>query len=131
MPFAYAKVLHNLAELGSPSVLADGLPGLSLRMGKMKAGPVVSDNGNFIIDAPFPEHLMKDPTDLLSRIKMLTGVVEVGLFCGMAKAAYFGNEDGTVQIRNADGTTAKLVSVPDVPVIADTIAEQLRESAIE
>ena len=23
---------------------------------------------------------------------MLTGVVEVGLFCGMAKAAYFGNE---------------------------------------
>lgn len=22
---------------------------------------------------------------------MLTGVVEVGLFCGMAKAAYFGN----------------------------------------
>lgn len=25
-------------------------------------------------------------------IKMLTGVVEVGLFCGMAKAAYFGND---------------------------------------
>lgn len=23
---------------------------------------------------------------------MLTGVVEVGLFCGMAKAAYFGND---------------------------------------
>jgi ribose 5-phosphate isomerase len=29
---------------------------------------------------------------LLTRIKMLTGVVEVGLFCHMAKAAYFGNE---------------------------------------
>ncbi len=26
---------------------------------------------------------------------MLTGVVEVGLFCGMAKAAYFGNQVGT------------------------------------
>ena len=25
---------------------------------------------------------------------MLTGVVEVGLFCGMAKAAYFGNSVG-------------------------------------
>jgi ribose 5-phosphate isomerase len=29
---------------------------------------------------------------LLHKIKMLTGVVEVGLFCDMAKAAYFGNE---------------------------------------
>jgi hypothetical protein len=28
----------------------------------------------------------------MARIKMLTGVVEVGLFCHMTKAAYFGNE---------------------------------------
>jgi len=35
-------------------------------MGKMKAGPVVSDNGNFIIDAPFPEHMMKDPVEVSS-----------------------------------------------------------------
>ena len=28
----------------------------------------------------------------MARIKMLTGVVEVGLFCHMAKAAYFGNK---------------------------------------
>jgi len=27
----------------------------------------------------------------MAQIKMLTGVVEVGLFCKMAKAAYFGN----------------------------------------
>lgn len=120
-PFAYAKVLHNLATMGSPSTLPNGKPGLSLRMGKMKAGPVVSDNGNFIIDAPFPPDMMQDPADLLQRIKMLTGVVEVGLFCGMAKAAYFGNEDGTVQIRNADGTVSKLDSVPDVPTLMATI----------
>jgi hypothetical protein len=35
-------------------------------MGKMKAGPVVSDNGNFIIDAPFPESMMKDPVEVSS-----------------------------------------------------------------
>ena len=29
---------------------------------------------------------------LLTKLKALTGVVEVGLFCNMAKAAYFGNE---------------------------------------
>ena len=27
----------------------------------MKAGPVVSDNANFIIDAPFEKEVMKDP----------------------------------------------------------------------
>lgn len=63
-PFAYAKVLLNLADLGSPYNIEDGLPGLRLRMGKMKAGPVVSDNGNFIIDAPFPETMMKDPVEV-------------------------------------------------------------------
>lgn len=50
--------------MGSPSTLPNGKPGLSLRMGKMKAGPVVSDNGNFIIDAPFPPDMMQDPADV-------------------------------------------------------------------
>ncbi len=52
-PFAYVKVLQNLRTLGSEKA--------SLRMAKMKAGPIVSDNGNFVIDAPFPEEQMKDP----------------------------------------------------------------------
>ena len=47
--------------MGSPATLPDGKPGLSLRMGKMKAGPVVSDNGCFIIDAPFPQAMMEKP----------------------------------------------------------------------
>ncbi|KAI9057711.1 ribose 5-phosphate isomerase [Trametes sanguinea] len=95
VPFAYTKILQNLHLLGSPNAV--------LRMAKAKAGPVVSDNGNFIIDAPFPEEMMKDPYTLLTRIKMLTGVVEVGLFCHMAKAAYFGNQDGSVTIKWHDG----------------------------
>ena len=75
------------------------------------AGPVVTDNGNFIIDAPFGRDHMIDPFvasdflqagksciidtflfgKIMAQIKMLTGVVEVGLFCKMARAAYFGN----------------------------------------
>jgi len=35
---------------------------------------------------------MQDPFAIMAKIKMLTGVVEVGLFCHMAEAAYFGNE---------------------------------------
>jgi ribose 5-phosphate isomerase A len=86
-------------------------------MGKAKAGPVVSDNGNFIIDATFPEAEMRKPAELNVKIKMITGVVEVGLFCGMAKAAYFGNEDGSVTVRALTGEE-RIESVPDVPVVA-------------
>ncbi|KAF8880511.1 ribose-5-phosphate isomerase [Infundibulicybe gibba] len=101
VPFAYAKVLQNLHQIvGSPKA--------ALRMAIKKAGPVVSDNGNFIIDAPFEREYMLDPYPILQRIKMLTGVVEVGLFCHMAKAAYFGNEDGSVTIRSNDGHTEQV-----------------------
>jgi ribose 5-phosphate isomerase A len=56
VPFAYVKVLQNLHRLGSPTA--------ALRMAKAKAGPVVSDNGNFIIDAPFDEQYMKHPLEV-------------------------------------------------------------------
>ena len=39
---------------------------------------------------------------------MLTGIVEVGLFCHMAKAAYFGNQDGSVTMKWHDGRTEKV-----------------------
>jgi len=101
VPFAYAKVLQNLHHiLGSPRA--------TLRMAVKKAGPVVSDNGNFIIDAPFDRAHMIDPYVIMAQIKMLTGVVEVGLFCKMAKAAYFGNADGSVTVRWKDGRVEQI-----------------------
>ncbi|KAA1477961.1 ribose-5-phosphate isomerase [Dentipellis sp. KUC8613] len=108
-PFAYAKLLQNLHNLGSPAA--------ALRMATQKAGPVVSDNGNFVIDAPFPEEQMRDPYTLLTKIKMLTGVVEVGLFCHMVKAAYFGNEDGSVTVKWDTGSVHQ-VDKPVSPEIA-------------
>jgi len=99
-PGAYAPLLERLHNSGSPKA--------TLRMAKAKAGPVVTDNGNFVIDAPFSEEEYKEPEKLLTKIKLMTGIVEVGLFCGMAKAIYFGNEDGSVTIRKADGSTEEL-----------------------
>ncbi|KZT54248.1 ribose-5-phosphate isomerase [Calocera cornea HHB12733] len=98
-PFAYARLLQNLHRMGSKAA--------ALRMAKAKAGPVVTDNGNFVIDAPFSSSRYEEPEQILREIKMLTGVVEVGLFCNMAKAAYFGNEDGSITIKLADGTVHK------------------------
>ncbi|EFP83780.1 ribose 5-phosphate isomerase A [Puccinia graminis f. sp. tritici CRL 75-36-700-3] len=100
VPFAWAKVMSNIQLMGCPHP--------TLRMGKSKAGPVVTDNGNFVIDAPFDDIYMRDPSELSYRLKMLTGVLEVGLFCGMAQEAYFGNSDGTVTIRSKNGKTRKM-----------------------
>ncbi|KAH9816804.1 ribose 5-phosphate isomerase A-domain-containing protein [Melampsora americana] len=100
VPFAWAKVIRNIQKMGCPNA--------TLRMGKSKAGPVVTDNGNFVIDAPFDEVYMRDPMELGYRLKMLTGVLEVGLFCGMAQDAYFGNPDGSVTIRSRNGSTRTL-----------------------
>ncbi|ORY89809.1 ribose-5-phosphate isomerase [Leucosporidium creatinivorum] len=109
-PFAWAKVFQNLQKMGCEKPV--------LRMGKMKAGPVVTDNGNFVIDAVFTESYMRDPSELLHRIKMLTGVLEVGIFAGMALAAYFGYPDGTVAVRWQDGRRNKIAA----PSASDTSA---------
>jgi ribose 5-phosphate isomerase A len=85
IPMAYRLVSRRLEELG-------GNP--KLRMAVAKAGPVVTDSGNFILDADFGE--IARPAELDARLQAIPGVVETGLFCGMAKAAYFGQDDGSV-----------------------------------
>jgi ribose 5-phosphate isomerase len=55
-----------------------------LRMGEpAKAGPCVTDNGNFLIDVDFGT--IADPEGLHKEIKLLAGVVETGLFINMAE----------------------------------------------
>lgn len=44
-----------------------GSPDAALRMAKAKAGPVVTDNGNFVIDAPFGPAVLADPKQVSGR----------------------------------------------------------------
>jgi ribose 5-phosphate isomerase A len=87
VPIAYPKVRADLIALGAKEVtLRDGA--------KAKAGPVVTDNGNFILDThfgPIDQHKVRE---LDIKIKLLVGVVETGLF-NTAAVAYFGETDGT------------------------------------
>ncbi|KAG8226880.1 hypothetical protein J437_LFUL005639 [Ladona fulva] len=69
---------------------------LILRMGKAKAGPVVTDNGNFILDWQFPQ-VSLDWDHINKELKMIPGVVETGLFVGMATKVFIGRSDGTVK----------------------------------
>lgn len=66
-----------------------------------KAGPVVTDNGNLILDCHFGP--INDAALFYKEIKCLSGVLDVGLFCNMAETAYFGSldsNDGEILTRN-------------------------------
>lgn len=83
LPFALKPVTLKIWELGGKPIIREG-------MGKV--GPVVTDNGNFIIDAYFG--LISDPESLERRLKSIPGVIETGLFIGMAETVYLGETDG-------------------------------------
>jgi ribose 5-phosphate isomerase A len=55
--------------------------------------PKPTDNGNYVIDCHFPDGLT-DPIGLESRILHQVGVVETGLFLGMAAEAIIAGESG-------------------------------------
>jgi len=71
-----------------------------LRMAVAKAGPVVTDNGNFLIDwIGFDEN--SDMDELHEKLVKVPGIVDTGIFSkGMASCAYFGMEDGSVSYRD-------------------------------
>ena len=79
LPFAIAVVKHRIEGFGGKAFL---------REGKGKVGPVVTDNGNVIIDASFGP--INDAAELEKKLKMIPGVVETGLFIGLANIAYIG-----------------------------------------
>jgi ribose 5-phosphate isomerase A len=79
LPFAISLARRRIQALG-------GIP--MLRETKGKLGPVISDNGNAILDASFGE--IEDPQVLDIRLKMIPGVVETGLFIGLTNTIYIG-----------------------------------------
>jgi ribose 5-phosphate isomerase A len=89
IPAAYTVIMHRLREIG-------GNP--KLRMAQRKAGPVVTDNGNFLIDVDFGVLSLERVVELNSQLNSFPGVLEHGLFVKMAKRAYFGQQDGTVHV---------------------------------
>ena len=87
IPMAYKPIMKKLENLEGKPVL---------RRAQSKAGPLVSDNGNFIIDVDFGT--IKNPSELNNKIRLIPGVVDTGLFINMASKAYIGKEDGNVLI---------------------------------
>ncbi|MDQ3806074.1 MAG: ribose-5-phosphate isomerase RpiA [Acidobacteriota bacterium] len=60
-------------------------------------GLYVTDNGNYILDCPCGE--IRDPAALERELKLLPGVVECGLFVGLADLAFVATEEGVETIK--------------------------------
>jgi ribose 5-phosphate isomerase A len=88
--------IHALARLGIMKACQNAGAKAVLRYGKGKAGPVVTDNGNLVLDLTFDHPV--DPRSMEQTLKMITGVIEVGLFVDRASAAYIGKADGSCEI---------------------------------
>ncbi|PSO47024.1 MAG: ribose 5-phosphate isomerase A [Cyanobacteria bacterium SW_9_44_58] len=83
IPMAITPVMKKLAQLG-------GKP--ELRMGVKKAGPVVTDQGNFVVDIKFEE--IANPGKLEKEINNIPGVLENGLFVNVADVVLVGEIKG-------------------------------------
>ncbi len=83
LPFATATVTAKIQRLGAKPIL---------RLGTGKVGPVVTDNGNFILDVWLKR--ISDPEKLDKQLKSISGIVETGLFVGIADIVYVGTREG-------------------------------------
>jgi ribose 5-phosphate isomerase A len=85
IPFAESLISRRIAALGAQ---------VSLR----GAGqPYVTDEGHHILDCTFGE--ISDPAALAEKLRAIPGVVEHGLFIGMAEVALIGRDGKVVQVR--------------------------------
>jgi ribose 5-phosphate isomerase A len=90
LPDAYRQVMVALTAMGSQP---------QLRMAVRKAGPVVTDQGNLLIDAAFDQ--IAEPRELERAINNVPGVLDNGLFVGLADEVLVGDVDGdTASVRS-------------------------------
>lgn len=85
---ARVPVIKELEKLGASCVLREGVK---------KAGPVITDNGNMILDCTWKAPV--DPAEMEEKINKITGVVECGFFTKIHPVAFIAREDGTVTVR--------------------------------
>jgi ribose 5-phosphate isomerase A len=82
IPFAAAPVKKKLESMGAHPVLRNGQDGT----------PYITDEGNVIFDCHYEQIL--DPAAVAQTIKSMTGVVEHGLFLGLASVAIVAGPEG-------------------------------------
>ena len=88
LPSAWKQVKDIISEMNGVS---------TLRMATKKAGPVVTDQGNLILDVLFKNGI-KDPKDLERHINNIPGVLENGLFVDLTDKVLVGRIENNVPV---------------------------------
>ena len=94
-------------------VLADAVPVVEARLATLggdpelraadrKDGPVVTDNGHLVVDCEFGT--IDDPESLAATLSGIPGVVEHGLFVGVADEIHVGTEEDVEVVRPREST---------------------------
>lgn len=90
IPFALHPVILGVRAVG-------GIP--ELRNGIRKDGPVITDNGNFILDCSFGE--ITEPERLEGILSLMPGILSCGLFCEFVEktTVVVGSDDGCRELK--------------------------------
>jgi ribose 5-phosphate isomerase A len=88
-PISLGFVRRKISEMGI-------IP--TIRHAQNKMGPVVTDNGNFILDLKFSKPI-ENPAQVAMDLKMIPGVIETGLFVNMTDEVHVGTDDGSYIIK--------------------------------
>ncbi|MDR9748550.1 ribose-5-phosphate isomerase RpiA [Paenibacillus taichungensis] len=94
VPFAWEIIMRGLLHLGAKP---------KLRM--LVDEPYVTDNGNYILDASFEQ--IDNPQELEQHLKLMNGVVESGLFVGIADTAFIGSNDNVIVLNNVNNSKGR------------------------
>ncbi len=90
LPMAVAPVTRALEKL-------DGK--VEMRMGVAKDGPVITDQGNMVLDVTF--NGIDNPAEMEKTINNIPGVLENGLFVGLTSEVLIGEvKDGEATVRS-------------------------------
>ena len=93
LPGAWRQIQQQLSAMGGTA---------ELRMANRKAGPIVTDQGNLVLDVRF-EGGIADPADLERSVNNIPGVLENGLFVNLVDEVLVGEvNNGVASVRRLD-----------------------------
>lgn len=88
IPEARLIVARTLEKMGGKIVLREGI---------RKAGPIITDNGNFILDVLWEKDVKYSAKELETKINTITGVVDNGFFTKHKPIVYIAHSDARIK----------------------------------
>jgi ribose 5-phosphate isomerase A len=93
IPFGWRTTVRHLEKLFSDS----GWTNVPIKVRGGLETPLITDSGHYLLDCQLS--VISDPEGLAQKLNQIPGVVEHGLFIGIAKEVVIGRFDGSAEVR--------------------------------